>query len=448
MKPLFHAPPTRREFLHSTAAAAGALAGMGFLSHLRPVSADEAELPAFAGAPRRRHRADRPAPGRDAPREAAGGGRLPHQGRPRLPRGAGRPARWPACATCSPGRRSASSSTRSWSSTPPTWPAWRRRTRTAGCRSSGRWTASRPPRPRRRRRAAGGWARWTRPRCRRPTRPARRSCGRWTGGTSRRPTPRRRAWPGRPGRNECFELFARYGRRDFRDIGHKAIYVANSFRTLECIGWQHAEPVLRSLAYALLQYDGDNPATADTAPDRPWRREPGAGEEGPPRAGRTASPTPSAPPTCSPTLPHRLRRAGRRGGRRGAQRRARPAVGLGRGPGRVRRAADAPQRHRHPALGDQRQRPALRLRDQRRRRDAACCCCCRTRRSCRCSARRPASTEKAGAVRVDQLEPAEPAAADGPEAVADDLRRRRPRPPVRRPQGAGVPGKVRRPARR
>src|SRR5438874_6923851 len=74
------------------------------------------------------------------------------------------------------------------------------------------------------------------------------------------------------GRNECFELFARYGARDFRDIGHKAIYVANSFRTLECIGWQHAEPVLRSLAYALLKYDGENPSKADAPEDRPGRR--------------------------------------------------------------------------------------------------------------------------------------------------------------------------------
>ena len=74
------------------------------------------------------------------------------------------------------------------------------------------------------------------------------------------------------GRNECFEMFARFGARDFRDIGHKAIFVANSFRTLECVGWHNAEPVLRSLAYALLQYDGKNPADADAAPDRPWRR--------------------------------------------------------------------------------------------------------------------------------------------------------------------------------
>jgi hypothetical protein len=46
---------------------------------------------------------------------------------------------------------------------------------------------------------------------------------------------------------DLFEVFCRYGARDFRDIGHKAIYVANSWRTLQHIGWQHAEPVLRSL---------------------------------------------------------------------------------------------------------------------------------------------------------------------------------------------------------
>src|SRR5688572_10931801 len=43
---------------------------------------------------------------------------------------------------------------------------------------------------------------------------------------------------------EVFETFCRFGARDFRDIGHKAIYVANGWRTLQQIGWQHAEPVL------------------------------------------------------------------------------------------------------------------------------------------------------------------------------------------------------------
>jgi len=71
---------------------------------------------------------------------------------------------------------------------------------------------------------------------------------------------------------ELFEIFCRYGARDFRDIGHKAIYVANGWRTLQHIGWRHAEPVLRSLAYALLYHEGDNPAKRDAEPDRPWRR--------------------------------------------------------------------------------------------------------------------------------------------------------------------------------
>jgi hypothetical protein len=74
------------------------------------------------------------------------------------------------------------------------------------------------------------------------------------------------------GMNEAFEIFARYGCRDFRDIGHKAIYVANAFRTLNVVGRQHAEPVLRSLAYALLEHEGDNPAKRDGGPDRSGRQ--------------------------------------------------------------------------------------------------------------------------------------------------------------------------------
>ena len=76
------------------------------------------------------------------------------------------------------------------------------------------------------------------------------------------------------GANEIYELFYRFGARDFRDIGHKAIFVANSWRTLQFIGWQHAEPVLRSLAFALLHHDLKNttPARSDDEADRPWRR--------------------------------------------------------------------------------------------------------------------------------------------------------------------------------
>ena len=75
------------------------------------------------------------------------------------------------------------------------------------------------------------------------------------------------------GANQVFESFARYGIRDFRSIGHKAIFVANSWRTLNCIGWRYAEPVLRSLAYALLNHGSEpNPADSDLDADRPWRR--------------------------------------------------------------------------------------------------------------------------------------------------------------------------------
>ena len=73
------------------------------------------------------------------------------------------------------------------------------------------------------------------------------------------------------GAADIMELFWRYGARDFRDIGHKAIYAANSWRTLQAIGWRHAEPVMRSLAYAILEHEGDNPARRDAEPDRPWR---------------------------------------------------------------------------------------------------------------------------------------------------------------------------------
>ena len=73
------------------------------------------------------------------------------------------------------------------------------------------------------------------------------------------------------GANEVFELLASYCARDFRAIGHKAIYVANGCRTLNTIGWRHAEPVLRSIAFALLAYDGTNPAKSDHDADRPGR---------------------------------------------------------------------------------------------------------------------------------------------------------------------------------
>ncbi len=73
------------------------------------------------------------------------------------------------------------------------------------------------------------------------------------------------------GANEVFELFWLYGARDFRDIGHKAIYAANARRALHAIGWRHSEPILRFLTYALLEHEGGNPAKRDADQDRPGR---------------------------------------------------------------------------------------------------------------------------------------------------------------------------------
>ena len=74
------------------------------------------------------------------------------------------------------------------------------------------------------------------------------------------------------GSSQVFEMLYRYGARDFRAIGHKAIYVANTERLFAQVGWRHAEPVIRSLAYALLSHEGGNPAQRDAAADQPWRR--------------------------------------------------------------------------------------------------------------------------------------------------------------------------------
>lgn len=75
------------------------------------------------------------------------------------------------------------------------------------------------------------------------------------------------------GVNGLFDLLAQYGARDLRSLGHKAIFVANAWRTLQVIGWQHSEPVLRSLTYALLNREGDpNPSENDLDQDRPWKR--------------------------------------------------------------------------------------------------------------------------------------------------------------------------------
>ncbi len=83
-------------------------------------------------------------------------------------------------------------------------------------------------------------------------------------------------------RKDVFNLFAQYAARDFRSIGHKAIYLANGWRTLDAIGWENAEPVLRSLTFALLNHQGEsNPSDNQHAADLAWRvNEPRATELG------------------------------------------------------------------------------------------------------------------------------------------------------------------------
>lgn len=60
------------------------------------------------------------------------------------------------------------------------------------------------------------------------------------------------------GAAETMEPLWRMGVRDQRNIGHKPIFTAQSWRTLQAIGWQHAEPVLRSLAFGQLDLHGDS----------------------------------------------------------------------------------------------------------------------------------------------------------------------------------------------
>jgi hypothetical protein len=58
------------------------------------------------------------------------------------------------------------------------------------------------------------------------------------------------------GARQAFDLLWRYACRDVSLIGHRAIAVANCWRTLETVGWQHAEPVLRFVVQNLLTTNG------------------------------------------------------------------------------------------------------------------------------------------------------------------------------------------------
>src|SRR5262249_32076020 len=64
---------------------------------------------------------------------------------------------------------------------------------------------------------------------------------------------------------ERMEPIWRYAMRDQWYIGHKAIFAAQCWRTLQTIGWLHAEPILRSLACGLLNLH-DNSRRAALGP--------------------------------------------------------------------------------------------------------------------------------------------------------------------------------------
>lgn len=60
-------------------------------------------------------------------------------------------------------------------------------------------------------------------------------------------------------KDQAFAALFRYGARDYRDIGHKSIYVAGAWRLLQTMEWRRALPILRSVALALLRHDGPTP---------------------------------------------------------------------------------------------------------------------------------------------------------------------------------------------
>ncbi len=59
--------------------------------------------------------------------------------------------------------------------------------------------------------------------------------------------------------------------RDYRNVGHKAIYVANATRTLNTIGWRFAEPVFRSIAVSLADFGPEQQMNGYAFDDQSYR---------------------------------------------------------------------------------------------------------------------------------------------------------------------------------
>ena len=131
------------------------------------------------------------------------------------------------------------------------------------------------------------------------------------------------------GADEVTEVLWKYAPRDFRSIGHKIIFAANARRTLGVIGWQqHAEPILRSLVYAMLATENRDPK-ADAPADRPGRINRERAKESAP-TGRTASRTPAAATELLAAFRAGVRRRRQQTGRGPAQQGRVAAVGVGR----------------------------------------------------------------------------------------------------------------------
>ena len=123
------------------------------------------------------------------------------------------------------------------------------------------------------------------------------------------------------GAAETMEPLWRMAVRDQRNIGHKAIFAAQSWRTLQTIGWEHAEPVVRSLVFGMLDLQGDSrprpvgPYEANLENAGKVRQDWQIGAMMPARPGRSCKSSarrrpkrhPPRPSSCSIRAPHRAR---------------------------------------------------------------------------------------------------------------------------------------------
>ena len=176
-------------------------------------------------------------------------------------------------------------------------------------------------------------------RCRPPTRPASVLPRRWTTGTWRPPTVAVAALARTAGAAEVFEMFWRYGAATSATSATRRSTSPTVWRTLQTIGWRHAEPVLRSLAFALLEHGRRQPGhERRSTADRPGRENlKRAADIGPPGGAAQTLCRGDGRPASDPAHGPRGRRRGQGG--RAAQKRRPSRQRLGRDLPRGRRVA-------------------------------------------------------------------------------------------------------------